>query len=440
MKKLLLLITTAILAQVAIAQVMIQPTDQARIIQNGVSTSIIKPVLPFQGQKSRKAFFKNDQTRTVTYNYETNATSQGGSTFQGGGQPIHPSSNAITVYKNSTTGKPDGRKVYTHGFGQIFDASSPWFQDDTMLYYGYKMHWDSLYMTFAYFRNRDTNVVDTLYIYSQSRSLDPKFINAAGQGLVPLTFSTSKINTMASIFDTATLKGLNPVDIDTILLTKKDSTSRFRVKGIKIDKDVYRKSALGYLAVFRPGKKGANQSTDTLFDFSGKNIVIKNNVFFCYFSRETVGQQGVDKKYNFGQFITTPGKDSAKQNPNFCQPYNFDPASILHVQSYFVVTATFNSIEDLKANGGYGVSNAFPNPANQGQTLTFQLTLPKAERTTSFVTNMLGQRIGEVSSAVYASGNTFMNINTQNLTPGIYFYTVQAGSYTVTKKFTIGSN
>ena len=53
---------------------------------------------------------------------------------------------------------------------------------------------------------------------------------------------------------------------------------------------------------------------------------------------------------------------------------------------------------------------------------------------------MLGQRIGEVSSAVYASGNTFMNINTQNLTPGIYFYTVQAGSYTVTKKFTIGSN
>jgi len=208
MKKLLLLITTAILAQVAIAQVMIQPTDQARIIQNGVSTSIIKPVLPFQGQKSRKAFFKNDQTRTVTYNYETNATSQGGSTFQGGGQPIHPSSNAITVYKNSTTGKPDGSKVYTHGFGQIFDASSPWFQDDTMLYYGYKMHWDSLYMTFAYFRNRDTNVVDTLYIYSQSRSLDPKFINAAGQGLVPLTFSTSKINTMASIFDTATLKVL----------------------------------------------------------------------------------------------------------------------------------------------------------------------------------------------------------------------------------------
>jgi len=74
----------------------------------------------------------------------------------------------------------------------------------------------------------------------------------------------------------------------------------------------------------------------------------------------------------------------------------------------------------------------YPNPFNPVTTISF--TLPASEYVDLSVYNLLGQKVAVVYSGVANSGKTVVDFNASALSSGIYFYKLNAGSFSQTKK------
>ncbi|MFO7447859.1 MAG: T9SS type A sorting domain-containing protein [Ignavibacteriaceae bacterium] len=94
------------------------------------------------------------------------------------------------------------------------------------------------------------------------------------------------------------------------------------------------------------------------------------------------------------------------------------------------------SVEDNEIlPGNYSLLQNYPNPFNP--TTSIEYYLPKSEFVTLRVTNMLGQEISTLVNATQNAGKHSVNFNAENLTSGIYFYTIEAGSFSQTNKMMI---
>ena len=81
------------------------------------------------------------------------------------------------------------------------------------------------------------------------------------------------------------------------------------------------------------------------------------------------------------------------------------------------------------------VSQNFPNPFTNTSIVTVNLT--QATDLSLEVFNLTGQKVYEVSNGHSNAGTHNLVINAENLSSGVYFYTVNAGNNTVTKKMII---
>jgi hypothetical protein len=81
------------------------------------------------------------------------------------------------------------------------------------------------------------------------------------------------------------------------------------------------------------------------------------------------------------------------------------------------------------------VSQNYPNPFNSTSTIT--VNLEKSANLSMVVTNMVGQQVMSFNRGQVAAGTYFFQVNSTNLTDGIYFYTVKADNSSVTKKMVV---
>jgi hypothetical protein len=81
------------------------------------------------------------------------------------------------------------------------------------------------------------------------------------------------------------------------------------------------------------------------------------------------------------------------------------------------------------------VSQNYPNPFNGTSTIT--VNLEKSANLSMVVTNMVGQQVMSFNRGQVAAGTYFFQVNSTNLTDGIYFYTVKADNSSVTKKMVV---
>ena len=79
------------------------------------------------------------------------------------------------------------------------------------------------------------------------------------------------------------------------------------------------------------------------------------------------------------------------------------------------------------------LSQNYPNPFNP--TTTIQYSIPKESFVTIKIYDVLGKEITTIVNERKAAGNYSVDFNANNLTSGIYFYRMQAGSFVSTKKF-----
>lgn len=111
-----------------------------------------------------------------------------------------------------------------------------------------------------------------------------------------------------------------------------------------------------------------------------------------------------------------------------------EPSSnrIIH-NNYFITLGLddkpFVAASDLK------VSECYPNPTNG--TTSIALSIENAMRVSVEIFNLTGQKVMEVPAANLAKGVHNISFDVSNLTAGAYFYTVKAGSQSISKKMIV---
>jgi hypothetical protein len=80
----------------------------------------------------------------------------------------------------------------------------------------------------------------------------------------------------------------------------------------------------------------------------------------------------------------------------------------------------------------YSLSQNYPNPFNPSTVIKYQL---KADSKVSLtIYNILGQEVANLVNEEQKAGTYSVNFNASRLSSGVYFYKLQAGSFTSTKK------
>jgi hypothetical protein len=94
------------------------------------------------------------------------------------------------------------------------------------------------------------------------------------------------------------------------------------------------------------------------------------------------------------------------------------------------LTAVTKEINDLPKD--FSLSQNYPNPFNPGTVISY--SLPSSSNIKLIVYNTLGQTIKTLESGYKTAGNYSFNFNASDLPSGIYFYKLEAGSFSQIKK------
>jgi hypothetical protein len=83
----------------------------------------------------------------------------------------------------------------------------------------------------------------------------------------------------------------------------------------------------------------------------------------------------------------------------------------------------------------YKLSQNYPNPFNPSTTISFSLPQTGNVKLTLF--DALGRNVQEIANKEFSSGDHSINFNAANLTSGVYFYRIEAGSFVQSKKMVL---
>jgi hypothetical protein len=83
----------------------------------------------------------------------------------------------------------------------------------------------------------------------------------------------------------------------------------------------------------------------------------------------------------------------------------------------------------------YNLSQNYPNPFNPSTTINF--TLPEASNVTLKIFNTLGEEVSVLFNRVMEAGTHEVNFEASQLHSGMYFYRIEAGTFTQVKKMTL---
>jgi len=124
------------------------------------------------------------------------------------------------------------------------------------------------------------------------------------------------------------------------------------------------------------------------------------------------------------------GNGLTKQASGNVDPYNGFADIMYGCLSISEVLSTHDITNNL-----FNVSDNYPNPFHGSTSIT--VTMNKSSRVTLDIYNPLGAKVAATVSSDLSSGENIMNIDGSKLSAGIYFYTVRAGEFTVTKKMIV---
>ncbi|MDZ7766774.1 MAG: T9SS type A sorting domain-containing protein [Melioribacteraceae bacterium] len=104
-----------------------------------------------------------------------------------------------------------------------------------------------------------------------------------------------------------------------------------------------------------------------------------------------------------------------------------------------VELSAVTSVDDDELNYEFSLAQNYPNPFNP--TTTIKYTIPTVEtghalslRTKLIVYDILGQQIKTLVNEVKSPGNYEVVFNASQLHSGVYFYTLNYGEFTQTRK------
>jgi len=104
-----------------------------------------------------------------------------------------------------------------------------------------------------------------------------------------------------------------------------------------------------------------------------------------------------------------------------------------HTQALYWFEAVVIGVDDLNPlPESYSLTQNYPNPFNPTTMITY--AIPEKASVKLTVYNLLGQEVATLVNEVKNVGTYEVNFKANQLTTGVYFYTIQAGQFTSTKK------
>jgi len=107
---------------------------------------------------------------------------------------------------------------------------------------------------------------------------------------------------------------------------------------------------------------------------------------------------------------------------------------IFHTSSGGAATSVFKNQSD-EIPRGYSLSQNYPNPFNPSTVISF--SLPCRSFVSLKIFDVLGREVSTIVSEEMPAGSYSRQWNAENMTSGVYFYRLQAGAFTETKKFVL---
>ncbi len=98
-------------------------------------------------------------------------------------------------------------------------------------------------------------------------------------------------------------------------------------------------------------------------------------------------------------------------------------------------TLTSNDEPEASLPTGFSLGNNYPNPFNPSTTIEF--SLPKSSFVNLKVYNAIGQEVASLVSRQMEAGKYSIDFNAEKLNSGIYFYKIEAGNFTETRKMVL---
>lgn len=122
--------------------------------------------------------------------------------------------------------------------------------------------------------------------------------------------------------------------------------------------------------------------------------------------------------------LTAPGPGNYTVNAGYAGPLRWDSAS---------VSITITDVgENLSNPKEYKLYDNYPNPFNPSTILRY--SIPEASFTTINIYDALGKEVSSLVNETKTAGTYEVEFNATDLSSGIYYYTLQAGSFNQTKK------
>jgi N-acetylneuraminic acid mutarotase len=106
---------------------------------------------------------------------------------------------------------------------------------------------------------------------------------------------------------------------------------------------------------------------------------------------------------------------------------------VTDANEFFTLISTTNIEDEITGSpSAFTLSQNYPNPFNASTTIRF--TLPYTSNVTLRIYSLLGVVVGTHTSQTMPRGTHFWKWNAEKFASGIYYYRIQAGRYTETKK------
>ncbi len=354
------------------------------------------------------------------------------------GNSIWPDSSAVQIFMDDND-QPEISHVGTHALGQVFDPKSETFQliaETPQLSKHNAYTVDSIGFFYKY-RNANPGTVDTLIIDVYNNT-----------SVIPLTYTNSQTQqqwTSASFrYNRTTNSGYSPVN--TIKMPISESTEGFystdlgSFSGLMTFAtglpETTRGGYTGFTVSYKPSM--SNQFGDTIVNDSLIQGDTKLNSFMPLVMRQGTVQNPaflVDTTMNHGVFAYSFVKYRTT-DPDYFYPGNLTTTPARnHVYALFKLKSDNVSVGELSKDG-YGLGNAYPNPASVNAEVNIPFTLGNSETVTIEMFDLVGKTISTVTNT-YTAGEHTETLSTNNLKPGFYLYTITAGDFKTSKKFSV---